>query len=556
MKLVYFLLRYSRSMVLVAVFAGIVSGASSTGLLALINRALKESGHSTATLAWAFVALCAVVTVTRIISEVLLARLGQGALLDMRKRLSRQILAVPLRRLEDLGPHRLLTALTDDVPNITNIVALIPILCINGAIVIGCLIYLGTLSWIMLLVVLGFMVLGIASYQIPVMRAIRHFNLARKDGDALFSHFRALTEGLKELKLHNRRRKAFLSDLLEPTAESLRQHNMDGFTIYTAASSWGQLLVFVVIGLLLFALPAFKEASSATLTGYTLALLFMMTPLQVIMNSAPNIGRANVALRNVEELGLKLMPSASEQGEVVTPVAESQWRRLDLVGITHVYKSDGEDGSFTLGPIDLTFYSEELVFLTGGNGSGKTTLAKLLTGLYIPETGEVLLDGKPVTDENREYYREHFSVVFSDFFLFESLLGLDAPRIDERAQQYLAQLQLTHKVQVKDGELSTVNLSQGQRKRLALLTAYLEDRPFYIFDEWAADQDPMFREVFYHQLLPELKSRGKTVLVISHDDRYYHIGDRIIKLDYGQLAFDEPVSLSQNAPEEMPIPSR
>jgi putative ATP-binding cassette transporter len=95
-------------------------------------------------------------------------------------------------------------------------------------------------------------------------------------------------------------------------------------------------------------------------------------------------------------------------------------------------------------------------------------------------------------------------------------------------------------VQVKDGTLSTIELSQGQRKRLALLTAFLEDRPFYIFDEWAADQDPFFREVFYLQLLPELKAKGKTVLVISHDDRYYSLGDRIIKLDYGKIEFDNP----------------
>ena len=214
---------------------------------------------------------------------------------------------------------------------------------------------------------------------------------------------------------------------------------------------------------------------------------------------------------------------------------------LELKGVTHSYHRELENKSFTLGPIDLSFAPGELVFLVGGNGSGKTTLAKLICGLYTPEFGEIRLNFEPVMAQGREAYRQLFSVVFSDFHLFENLLGLETVGLDSRADNYLKQLQLNHKVQIADGTFSTIDLSQGQRKRLALLTAFLENRPFYIFDEWAADQDPLFKEVFYLQLLPELKAQGKTVLVISHDDRYYTIADRIIKLDYGKLNHDEHV---------------
>jgi putative ATP-binding cassette transporter len=159
----------------------------------------------------------------------------------------------------------------------------------------------------------------------------------------------------------------------------------------------------------------------------------------------------------------------------------------------------------------------------------------LITGLYTPQSGEIRLDGTPITDDNREWYRQHFSAVFSDFYLFGRLVGLTNNNLDTRAQQFLVQLQLNHKVEIKDGVLSTTALSQGQRKRIALLTAYLEDRPIYLFDEWAADQDPYFKRIFYTQILPELTKRGKTVLVISHDDRYFHAADRIVKLEYGRL---------------------
>jgi putative ATP-binding cassette transporter len=189
--------------------------------------------------------------------------------------------------------------------------------------------------------------------------------------------------------------------------------------------------------------------------------------------------------------------------------------------------------------VDVTLQPGELAFLTGGNGSGKTTLAKVLTGLYAPESGEVRVNGRPVGPAQREDYRQLFSVVFGDSFVFDGFLGLGSD-LDERARDYLALFGLADKVRVRNGLLSTTALSRGQRKRLALLTAYLEDRPVYVFDEWAADQDPSFREVFYTRLLPELKDRGKAVLAITHDDRYFGVADRLVRLDDGMLAREVP----------------
>ncbi|PSR17702.1 hypothetical protein C8255_11165 [filamentous cyanobacterium CCP3] len=171
--------------------------------------------------------------------------------------------------------------------------------------------------------------------------------------------------------------------------------------------------------------------------------------------------------------------------------------------------------------------------------SGASTLAKVLTGLYQPQSGEIWLDRQPITEENQEWYRQHFSVVFSDFYLFNRLLGISDDADDSKAQDYLKQLNLSHKVRVEQGKFSTVELSQGQRKRLALLSAYMENRPIYLFDEWAADQDPSFKHVFYTQFLPDLKAQGKTVFVISHDDHYFYVGDRILKLNYGQVEFEQ-----------------
>jgi putative ATP-binding cassette transporter len=458
--------------------------------------------------------------------------------------LSRQILAAPLRHLEGMGIHRLLVVLADDIPTISGTVILLPGMFINIAIIVAALIYLGWLSTSVLAITLGCMLVGLLIYQIPTLKGFHYLKLAHDDGNAMIKHFRSLTAGTKELKLHRQRRKAFLAEALESTAASLRKRNIAGITLFNIGTGAGQLLAFLFIGFTLFIFPRLQEIDSRTMTGYTVTILYLMTPLQIILDNLPRLARAKVALQNMEDMGLTLASGMEEPDPAIEPDSSSYFDQLELVGVTHTYNGAQGNESFTLGPIDLVLLPGELVFIAGGNGSGKTTLAKLMTGLYTPESGEVQLNGHRVTNDNRDFYRQHFSVVFQDFHLFDGLLGLAGSRCDEQVRAYLKKLQLDHKVEIKDGVFSTIDLSQGQRKRLALLTAYIEDRPIYVFDEWAADQDPLFKDIFYFKLLPELKARGKTILVITHDDRYYGVADRIIKLEYGKVEFDKRVKYS------------
>jgi putative pyoverdin transport system ATP-binding/permease protein len=547
MKLITLLLNCSRnhrvslSMVVAVALTGVVSGAINIALLALINTALNRTQAASTVAIVTFATLCVLLPLFRFTSEYLLVQLSSRAIFELRMQLSRNILAAPLRMLEELGTHRLLATLTDDMPIISAALSTLPLICMHVAIVGGALIYLGWLSPLGLLGVLIFIAVGVFVYQVMMVKALRYFRLTREKLDVLFQNFRALTEGTKELKLHRRRRESFLTNELEATAGFIRRHNVTGNTIYAAGRSWGQVLVFVLLGLLLFVRPNVVGVEQTVLTGFVLTLLFLTTPLEVILNALPTLSRAKVAAEKVQELGLSLAASTTES---VVPLDAGTMRmdRLELTDVTHTYYREREDDSFVLGPINLKFEPGDLVFLIGGNGSGKTTLLKLITGLYVPEGGEIRLNGRIVDDQTRDFYRQHFSVVFSDFFLFETLLGLETNELDEEARRFLMQLQLDHKVKVKDGVLSTTELSQGQRKRLALLTAFLEDRSLYVFDEWAADQDPHFKEIFYFTILPELKARGKTVIITSHDDHYYHMADRIIKLDYGQIDSDRYVA--------------
>ena len=535
-------IRLSRLSMVVIGILGIVSGAAQTGMVALINSIINQAATPERSRVVLFVALCVTLPLCRFFSSLLLINLTNRSLLELRVRLSHRILGAPLRGLEMLGPSRLVATLTQDIGTIVDTIGLLPILTMHVAIVASCLAYLGWLSPKLLLQIAGIIVFGILSYQIPVVRAMSRFVRARTHYDALVKQIRAMTEGTKELKMHRGRRHALLGQV-SSTTSALQNEVRVGSIIYTLASSWGQVLFFVVVGLLVLVLPRYESLSPAMLIGYTLVLFQMMGPLEMLLNSFPLLSRSSVAAKKVEELGLSLNEDVREKEGTGPVVPGAGWKQLQLAGVCHTYRRENEDETFQLGPIDLTFEPGELVFIVGGNGSGKTTLAKMMIGLYAPEAGELRIDGVPVTDDTREQYREHFSAVFSDFFVFEELLGLEGVKqLDENARRYLQQLHLNQKVKVENGVLSTIELSQGQRKRLALLTAYLEDRPIYLFDEWAADQDPIFKEIFYLEILPELRARNKTVFVISHDDRYFHVADRILKLDYGKIASDRSMA--------------
>ncbi|RKH47491.1 cyclic peptide export ABC transporter [Corallococcus sicarius] len=546
-NLLILLLRRSRGTVALAVCFGLLTGAASAGLIARINAVLSSGGTLVDRgTVLGFAALGALMLGSRIGAQLLLTRLQTSTTFALRDQLSQRILATPLRQLEELGNHRLMATLIDDIQAVTQGLLCIPPLLIHCGIIVGCMTYLAVMSRMVFAALFIFATLGVASYLLPmrhIMGLLRH---SRQTNDRFFRDLRSLTQGLKELKLHGGRRKAFLLQELFPTAEMLKQLQTRIFTLHTLTTSWSMSLFFFFIGLLLFVLPGLTPVSASTLVGYTLAVLYLQQPLEASMTLLPMLSAGTVALRHIDTLALDPAGAASEPLPSGPEEAPAPPSRIDLVGVTHAYRREGEDTPFTLGPIDLTLRPGELLFIVGGNGSGKTTLAKLITGLYAPESGEVRVDGRPVTEAGRERYRQLFATVFSDFHLFDSLLGLAGGAKSDKARAYLERLQLQRKVRIdENGKLSTTDLSAGQRKRLALLTAYLEDRPVYLFDEWAADQDPHFKEVFYRELLPDLKAEGKAVVVISHDNRYFDVADRLVKLESGAIVSEESAGSPQ-----------
>ncbi|MEM9506776.1 MAG: cyclic peptide export ABC transporter [Cyanobacteria bacterium P01_E01_bin.35] len=534
MRIIRLLFQKSGKLFISGIILSIFTGASSAGLIALINYILHNIDRLSTGIAWLFVGLCLLLMISSAISWILLTQLSQDVIYNLRLELTLRILACPLSKIETLGAPKLLAALTEDVNTIAGSSVAISGMGVNISLVIGCLAYLSWLSLPIFCLFITMIIVGIVSYQYIANRGRAGFQTARTEQDILFQHFQTVTQGIKELKLHRQRRNAFVQEDLTATAARVRHYWMQGMVSFAIAGGYGLGLFFIPLGILLLGLTKVMSIPAEVLTSYTLTFLYAITPLRGILNTLPVLSQTSVALEKIESLGLSLTEQTVEPNFPTGMDFDPNWTSLELVKIHHSYQEEQESHRFTLDQIDLQFKPGEIVFIVGGNGSGKSTLVKLITGLYTPESGTILFNQIPVTDDNREWYRQQFSVVFYDFYLFDRLLGLESER-QEEIQNYLRLLKLEHKVTIKDGILSTTNLSQGQRKRLALLTAYLEDRPIYVFDEWASDQDPVFKKVFYQQLIPELQSRGKTIIAVSHDEGYFTECDRLIKLDYGRI---------------------
>jgi putative ATP-binding cassette transporter len=362
---------------------------------------------------------------------------------------------------------------------------------------------------------------------------------ASKKRVALYNNLTDFLRGFKEVQLRVQRGADLYADYATNANRfkglAVKSHVQEQESAYFI-----ELNMYILLAAIVFVLPQIKSLSSESLSDLTITVMFLLDPVLIIGFTLVEYQRAELAAESIQSLEERLDAAVTPvdarfSGDETPSVPFSFIQAQDLY---FEHKDPQGDKSFSLGPLSLSLRAGEIVFFVGGNGSGKTTLLKLLTGLYPPTAGSILVDGMLVNGSNRQAYRELYAAIFTDFHLFKKLYGLKESTA-EQVQELLIQMQMHKRVRYEgegeQAEFSNLELSTGQRKRLAMVVALLEDRPIYVLDEWAADQDPEFRRYYYEELLPELKQRGKTVLAISHDDRYYHCADRVVIMEYGAI---------------------
>jgi putative ATP-binding cassette transporter len=528
------LLKPFRLIVSVSIVLGMIGGLSVTVLLATINNALHSADGLTRTVVMIFAGLCVLALLTSIVSDIGTNYVGQHIIARLRKELGEKVLSAPIDQIERYRSHRLIPVLTHDVDTISDFAFAFAPLAISLTVTLGCLGYLAMLSWPMFLMMLVAIAIGTTIQAIARAKGMRGFYAARDSEDELQKHYNAIAEGAKELRIHRPRRQRMFVSGIQKTAEKICDTQIRSINTFVIAKSFGSMLFFVVIGLALALQSFWPSADKAVMSGFVLVLLYMKGPLEHLVSTLPIISRAQIAFRRIAELSEQFSSPEphlllEDQGHKPGPV-----HSLELRNVRYAFPPEEGSEPFRLGPVNLRIEQGDIVFIVGENGCGKTTLIKLLLGLYAPTEGEIRVNDQPITALNRDDYRQNFTTIFADYYLFDDLIQGDR-QVPQDATRYLERLEIAHKVSVRDGAFSTTDLSTGQRKRLALVNAWLEERPVLVFDEWAADQDPTFRRIFYTELLPDLKRLGKTIIVISHDDRYFDVADQLVRMEAGKV---------------------
>ncbi|CDH26804.1 cyclic peptide export ABC transporter [Xenorhabdus bovienii] len=465
------------------------------------------------------------------VSEVLLIHVGIDFARTLRKKIYQKINRLNIADLERIGLARITAILTTDISQVIQGAKIIPTIIISMVMVMGMMLYLYVINDEIFFFILKSIAFGLVTYQFPIRFARRYLVKSRSQVDELRNLNISLTRGAKELKLDRAKRHYFHQNILNPVEDSIAINEKKGQTVLAIAVNYGDLLSFFVIGFTMFIFGNYHSVTNKELIAVIMTLLYITAPISVIINNVHNITLAAISMRKVKELISTMPAESTADSSSVLPL----WQEMVFDNVEYEYLSENNDMQFSIGPVNFALQRGELVYIVGGNGCGKSTLAKLITHHYLPTQGMITIDGLKVDDMNREAVRQHIGCIYSDYHLFDSLL-IATEDNSAKIEEYLENFGLAHKVRIESGRFSTTSLSDGQRKRLALLAVLLDDKGIYLFDEWAADQDPEFKRIFYEKFLPDIKSRGKTVVVITHDDHYFHLADRVFRMDSGMMS--------------------
>jgi len=537
-----------RKAIALAIAASMASGACSALLIAFVGKQFTSVSNFGFTSMAYFFGLLIVSLLTSLYASHVLIDVSSQYSYSLKLTLCRRILGTHYARLETIGGHRLTAMLAEDMASVSMAFSRIPEIAINVARVFFCVAYLLWLApWTVSILIL--LSIPVVYVQLMLFRySRRQMRLLLPIRDQRYRLYASMVAGFKELLVHRFWRYRFYHNYLEPNADEFKQSQRKMLMASQYAMQWGQsAYFFVVFGLLVVSSQGHVEAE--VVAAFALVGLFVRGALNSLLQVIPVWFRAKTAVEKINSLALggdkQLKLSREDSHEELAPEKiHKKELTLQLSQIQFFYPDNEAGGTPALGPIDLTLRSGELVFITGGNGSGKTTLVKMLVALYKLESGQIQLNNQAVTRENTDWYQQHFYPLFSDFNLTDEFLQTvyslgGKSKLSALSSMLPAGAAVTDSSDSSDAtgcsQSSSAKLSSGEKARLALHPMMFLDRPIVIFDEWAAHQDPAFKQMFYHELLPELKSAGTLVIVVTHDDRYFGLADKLIKLDAGRI---------------------
>lgn len=513
--------------------------------LSFINNELVNLKEFNAPLAVKFIVVLLLFFLSAIAANISLTNFGHKFIYELRYQSVKQILDTPNSVINEIGKAKIIASLNNDIKTITFafmsatgfIQSLVFIICASIYLcVIAPKVFLFLAVWI-----------GATLFINTLLMKKIHFYFkdSRTQDDALQKHYDDIVEGHRELSL-NRARAQICFDELNLTGDKKRQSMVKADVYHALSDNFTNVMLLGSVGLCVFLCVAFGWASLQTALSISLTILFLRGSFMSMVGSIPAALSAKVSLEKIMSLNL----NEFKEGFKFDDSLSDEWRSIRLKDINFNY----DHGKFSLNDVNLEIKCGEITFIIGKNGSGKSTLINILCGLIRPSSGEIYLDSTKIDDANLQSYQAKISAIFADFYLFSQTLCRDGFASQSDIEGLLAMLEIDKKVSVVNNKLSTTQLSTGQRKRLSLLIAILEHRSILILDEWAADQDPLFKRKFYKEILPFLQSKGISVIAVSHDDSYFDVATRIILVKDGfvrELDELERISAAKDAVEKI-----
>ncbi|EDN70228.1 ABC transporter ATP-binding protein [Beggiatoa sp. PS] len=455
----------------------------------------------------------------------------------MRLRITDKLRRTELRFIENSKRGEIYIRLTQD-SNLISQSALTLLSAGQSAMVLFfALLYLSWLSPMSFLITALFLGMAIFFYLSHHQHLAQQLHTATQNEAAFFETLNHILEGFKEIKV-NREQSDALFNQLETLSQKNKNLKVNVGNQQVADLMFARTSFYFLLAILIFIIPFFHVTHADDIYKIAATILFILGPMTFIVTTLPILSRTRVALENLYalevELEANLLKTNKKSALLSAPVPISEFQMIRFEEVIFHYQNNNQQSLFSLGPINLTLNKGEILFITGDNSSGKSTFLKLLVGLYYPSTGDLYWNNEIIEPANYPSYRELFSMMFSDFVMFDKLLGLST--IDEQTlNQQLRLLELEQNTQYQDGVLTHFHLSHGQKKRLAFLATVMENKPIYIFDELAIDHDPHLRKYFYEVVLKEFKKQGKTIIAVVHDDKYFDMADRVLKMENGKL---------------------
>ncbi len=436
-----------------------------------------------------------------------------------------------LKTLEEIGKSSIFTRITHDTNFISQTSAVIVNAGQSAILVFFTLIYILYLSvpaFFITVFAIGCASLIFLSRQKEINAEIR--NATDKETE-LFDNLGHFLDGFKELKMNHKKNDDIMDHFKKIAEEGKNLKIVTGLR-FAVGYMFSETVFYMLIGAIVFIIPQYTDVNVSTLTKLTAAILFIIGPLENIVSTIPIFFKANIAIGNINRLKDRIKEQVKSDNKKPTVSAYENFNSIKLIDLKFDYKDRDQESTFTVGPINLEIKRNKIYLIKGGNGSGKSSLLKLMTGLYKADSGRIEIDNEKIQKKDYSSFRELFTIIFTDFHLFDRLYGLKEVD-DQKVKDLIKKFGLDNKTDYEDGKFTNIDLSTGQKKRLGLIVSILEDKLIYIYDEVAADQDPEFRHYFYNDFLQELKNKGKTIILVSHDDKYFDTADQIIEMDNG-----------------------